>query len=71
MLEAMLMKFAERGLKGDAKAADFLLKLYRQAEGTTSEGDALDANDREIFDALMRELEAKRAEKDKEPPDVE
>jgi len=71
VLEAMLMKFAERGLNGDAKAADFLLKLYRQAEGTTSEGDALDANDREIFDVLLRELEANREEKGKEPPDGE
>jgi hypothetical protein len=70
VLEAMLMKFAERGLNGDAKAADFLLKLYRQAEGTT-DGEVLDANDREIFDVLLRELEANREEKGKELPDVE
>jgi uncharacterized protein DUF5681 len=68
-LEGILMRFAERGLKGDPKAADFLIKLYRQVEDTPSDGDALDANDREIFDLLLREVGEKQQGNAKEAPD--
>lgn len=69
ILSRIILRFAERALSGEAKAADFLLKLYRPDDGGSSEGDMHDPNDREIFDLLLRELEAKQQPKSKEPPD--
>jgi hypothetical protein len=63
VLEGMLLRFAEDGLKGNPKSAAFLLNRYRLTDGINTETDDLDPDDREVFDALLGEIEAKLAKK--------
>lgn len=58
VLEAMFLRFTEDALKGNAKAAIFLLNRYRLTEGTAAEADQFDQDDREVLDAFARRLEA-------------
>jgi hypothetical protein len=60
VLEGMLLKFAEDALKGNPKAAAFLLTRYG-LPGETHEADAaeLTNDEQEILDAYARRLEAK------------
>jgi hypothetical protein len=69
VLEGMLLKFTEDAVKGNPKSATFLLNRYRLAEGLTHETDELDQDGREVFDALMQELEAKLETKKEKPDD--
>lgn len=61
VLEGMLLRFTDDALKGNPKSAAFLLNRYRLTEGITTQTDDLDQDDREVFEALMREIEAKLA----------
>ncbi len=69
VMEGMLLSFAQEGLKGNPKAAAFLLNRYRLAEGLAPEANELDQDGREVFDALMQELEAKLKKKKVKPHD--
>ena len=57
VLEAMLLKFAEEALKGDAKAATFLLNRYRPPESDEGSSGELSREDQEILDAFTRRVQ--------------
>jgi hypothetical protein len=60
LLEAMLLKYTERALNGEAKAADFVLNRFGMAERTTPETEELSQDDRQVIDDfLKRQLGAK------------
>jgi hypothetical protein len=59
LLEAMLLKYTERALNGEAKAADFVLNRYGRAEGTAPEAAELDQDDRALLESYARGLETK------------
>lgn len=69
VLEGMLLRFTDDALKGNPKSAAFLLNRYRLTEGIATESDDLDHDDREVFDALMREMETKLSNKKGKPDD--
>jgi hypothetical protein len=53
--EAILARFAESALKGDFKAAGFLLQRYDMAEtGKEYATDGVSADDQEIIDAFLQ-----------------
>jgi len=57
VLEAMLLKFAEEALKGDAKAATFLLNRYRPPEPDETSAGEISREDQEILDAFTRRVQ--------------
>jgi hypothetical protein len=59
LLEAMLLKYTERALNGEAKAADFVLNRYGRAEGTAPETAELDQDDRALLESYAKNLETK------------
>jgi hypothetical protein len=60
VLEAMLLRFAEDALKGDPKAAAFLLNRYAAHESFDGDDPThLDADDAEIVEAFARDLEVR------------
>ena len=59
VLEAMLLKFAEEALKGDTKAAAFLLNRYGPDESTGGDPAQIDGDDEKILEAFARKLEAR------------
>jgi hypothetical protein len=63
VLEGILLRFTQDALRGNPKSAAFLLNRYRLTEGITTGTDDLDPDDRQVFDALMREMEAKLTQK--------
>jgi len=63
VLEAMLLKFAEEALKGDPKAATFLLNRYRSPEANEASANEMSREDQEILDAFTRRLEAQYRDK--------
>jgi len=63
VLEAMLLKFAEEALKGNPKAATFLLNRYRPPESNEGSDNEMKREDQEILDAFARRLEAQLQEK--------
>jgi len=52
MLEAMLLKYTERALNGEAKAADFVLNRVGRAEGGAPEAAELDQDDRALLEMV-------------------
>jgi hypothetical protein len=64
VLEAMLMKFAEEALKGDPKAATFLLNRYKPPEPGDASAGEIDREGQEILDAFTRRIQAQFKEKD-------
>ena len=60
VIEAMFLKFAEAALRGDTKAAAFLLNRYAPAEFDETTRD-LTREDREILDAFSRRVLAQSA----------
>lgn len=65
VLEGIFLRFTEDALKGNPKSAAFLLNRYRVSEGITTETDALDQDDREVFEALLQDVATKFAKKEK------
>jgi hypothetical protein len=63
LLEAMILKLVEDALKGNPKTAAFVLNRYRLAEGDTPATEEADQDDREVFEAFVRRLEADVIEK--------
>ena len=63
VLEAMLLKFAEEALKGDAKAATFLLNRYRPPEANEASANEMTEEDQEVLDAFTRRVQAQFREK--------
>ena len=61
--EGMLTRFAERGLKGDVKAAAFLLQRYDAPEGTQEQADATTMEEQEILVAYAKDFLDKRGRK--------
>lgn len=59
LLEAMLLKYTERALNGEAKAADFVLNRYGRAEGGAPETAELDQDDRALLESYAKNLETK------------
>lgn len=59
VLAAILLKFAESALKGDAKSATFLLNRYGQVERDTPHKDGLGHDDRELLDSYIRDFKPK------------
>jgi hypothetical protein len=59
LLEAMLLKYTERALNGEAKAADFVLNRYGRSESTAPETAELDQDDRALLESYARGLETK------------
>lgn len=59
VLAAILLKFTENALKGDPKAATFLLNRYGLAEDSSAQNEGLDQNDQEILDAFAKTLETR------------
>ncbi len=59
VLAAILLKFAESALKGDAKSATFLLNRYGQAERDTPHAEGLSQDDRKLLDFYVRDFKAK------------
>jgi hypothetical protein len=60
LLEAMLLKYTERALNGEAKAADFVLNRYGVAERTAPQTDALSQDDREVVEGFLKRLGGER-----------
>ena len=58
VLEAVLLRFTEAALKGDAKAATFLLNRYRPPEPDEISASELTREDQEILDAFTRRIQA-------------
>jgi hypothetical protein len=59
LLEAMLLKYTERAINGEAKAADFVLNRFGMAERTGPDTEELSQDDRQVIDNfLKRRLEA-------------
>jgi hypothetical protein len=56
---AILLKFTETALKGDAKSATFLLNRYGQAERDTPHADGLSQDDRALLDSYVQDFKAK------------
>jgi hypothetical protein len=57
VLEAMLLKFAEEALKGNPKAATFLLNRYRPLEADEASTDEITREDQEILDAFTHRVQ--------------
>jgi hypothetical protein len=57
VIEGMLLKFTEQALKGDAKAAAFLLNRYRPPESDEGAGGETTQEDQELLDAFRREIQ--------------
>lgn len=60
-LQAILMTQVREALKGNQKAAEFLLKYHRQVEEGLSAADQLDADDQHALEILLNEEINKRA----------
>lgn len=58
LLEAMILKFAEDAVRGNTKTAAFALNRYRLAQGDVPTNEDVDQDDREVFDAFVRRVEA-------------
>lgn len=58
VLEAVLLKFAEEALRGNPRAATFLLDRYRPTESNEISTEELRREDQEILDAFAARLEA-------------
>src|SRR5581483_1759909 len=58
VLEALMLKSVEDGLKGNVKAAAFVLNRYRFAEGDAPPEDEISQDDREVIESFIRRLEA-------------
>jgi hypothetical protein len=54
VLAAVLLRFAEEALKGNPKAAAFLLNRYRSLEGAAPESNEIDPDDQQILDEFAR-----------------
>ncbi len=67
VLEAMLMKFADEALKGDPKAAAFLLNRYASIDSTGADPTDLDRDDEQILQSFTRKLEAQISGKKDNP----
>jgi hypothetical protein len=67
LLEAMLLRFAEDALKGNPKAAAFLLNRYAPIEWTDADPTDIDRDDEQILESFTRRLEADfRSRKEKQ-----
>jgi hypothetical protein len=67
LLEAMLLRFAEDALKGNPKAAGFLLNRYAPIQATDADPTDIDRDDEQILESFARRLEAQlRSEKEKQ-----
>lgn len=58
VLEAVLLKFAEEALRGNPKAATFLLDRYRPTESNEVSTEERSREDQEILDAFAARIEA-------------
>ena len=58
ILEAILMRFADEALKGNPKAAAFLLNRYAQIESISADSTDIDGDDEQIIQSFIRKLEA-------------
>jgi len=56
LIEAMLLKFAEEALRGNPKAAAFLLNRYGPAEQEGAAETELSRDDQEILDAFAHRI---------------
>jgi hypothetical protein len=63
VLEAVLLKFAEDALRGNPKAATFLLNRYRPTESNEVSPDEMSREDQEILDAFAVRLETQLSKK--------
>lgn len=63
LIEAMLLKFAEEALRGNPKAAAFLLNRYAPAEEETSSTE-LTREDQEILDAFAASIKSQPKNKE-------
>jgi uncharacterized protein DUF5681 len=59
VLAAILLKFAESALKGDARSATFLLNRYGQAERDAPPAEGLSQDDRQLLDSYIRDFKAR------------
>ena len=60
VLAAILLRFAENALKGDAKAATFLLNRYGRDERDIPHTDGLSQDDRELLDFYVRDFKTRQ-----------
>lgn len=58
VLEALMLKSVEDGLKGNVKALAFVLNRYRFAEGDAPPEDQISQDDREVIESFLSRLEA-------------
>jgi len=59
VLEAMILKYIERALSDDVKAATFVLNRIRLVEGNTpDETEGFDQDDQAVYESLVRRIEA-------------
>jgi hypothetical protein len=54
LLEAMLLKYTERALNGEAKAADFVLNRFGMTARAAPETEELGQDDRQVIDDFLR-----------------
>jgi Family of unknown function (DUF5681) len=59
VLEAMLLKIADEALKGNPKAAAFLLDRYAPVDAVGEDRVELDPDDQQILESFARRLEEK------------
>ena len=59
VLEAMILKYVERALGDDIKAATFVLNRIRLIDGSApAETEGLDQDDQEVLDAFIKRIQA-------------
>jgi hypothetical protein len=64
LIEAMLMKFAEEALRGNPKAAAFLLNRYGPAEQDEAAPTELSRDDQDILDAFTQRIRSELKDKE-------
>ena len=65
VLEGMLLKFAEDALKGNSKAAAFLLGRYGGVEPMAHDRDELSGDEQKIIDDYVQRLQSENRKKRK------
>ncbi len=63
VLEAGLLRFAEEALRGNPRAATFLLNRYRPPDSNEASADEMSREDQEILDAFIAKTEAQLRKK--------
>jgi hypothetical protein len=65
LVEAMLLRVAEEGLKGDPKAVGFLLNRFRLLQSGEADPNEVSIDDRKILEDYLRKFTTEKQKDDK------